>query len=138
MPVVDIKLNALLPEATLRVLAAECSAALASSFEKSCPSVLVSINHGPLFVDGSTAPAAWVVVRSAIELSIETKRLLCQRFSEILTVHCALEPERVFLLLSLVPPEDAWSLTPTGPICVTERRSFEKLATMQPTQAATV
>jgi hypothetical protein len=136
MPVVDIKLNLMLPDATVQALAAEFGGAVRSCFEKTCPSVMVSFSNGPLFVDGSAAPAAWIVVRSAMELGIETKRRLCQQFSEILASRCAVAPERVFLFLSRVMPQDAWNLSPAGPTCVADRSPVDNATRKLPAQAA--
>lgn len=126
MPVIDIKLNLTLTEATLQALAAEFASTLGRSFERACPKVMVSFDNGPLFVNGSSAPAAWVVVRSAVGLPVEAKRNLCQRFAESLAAHADIAPERLFLLVSSVPPEDTWNMTASGPICVAERLAVEE------------
>jgi hypothetical protein len=128
MPVVDIKLNVSLPETTIQALATEFAAALGSSFEKTCPRVMVSVEHGPLFVDGSAAPAAWVVVRSAKDLGIEDKRRLCRDFFTILNRRCPIDPARVFVFLTRVAAEDTWNMTSSGPCCVADRIATERAA----------
>lgn len=121
MPVVDIKLNLVLSEAAVAALAADISAAIAGAFDGSCPSVMVCVDQGVLFVNATPAPAAWVLVRSAMDLSIAAKRRLCQHFSEILCTRHAIAPERVFLQMSRILPEDAWNLSASGPTCVADR-----------------
>lgn len=121
MPVVDIKVNVSLSEETLATLSREVTAALSASLDQSCASVLVAHSQGPLFVNGSSAPAAWIQILSAVDMSIDAKRGLCGRLGDILATHCAIEPARVFLQLSRVLPEDAWNLGAQGPRCVADR-----------------
>jgi hypothetical protein len=131
MPVIDIKLNVSLSGADTQALAAELTEALGSASERTCPRVLVSVEYGALFVDGSAAPAAWVIVRSANDLlsaeqGLQAKRQLCRYFCEILERRCAVPPERVFFLVSRVLPEDTWNGTSSGPMCVADRKTIER------------
>lgn len=130
MPAVHIKLNVTLSESETQALATELARAIGDAYARRCPRSLVSIDFGPIFVDGSASPAAWVVVRSAADLGsaefgLEAKRGLCRRFCEILMRCCAVVPGRVFFLVSRVSPEDAWNGSEAGPVCVADRKSVE-------------
>jgi phenylpyruvate tautomerase PptA (4-oxalocrotonate tautomerase family) len=121
MPVVEIKLNVTVSEQVLAALSAEVTVALCDSLDPSCATVMVSHTKGPIFVNRTSAPAAWVQVRSAVDLEIEAKRAFCRRLGEALAKHCGLDPQHVFLQLSRIASEDAWNLTAQGPRCVRDR-----------------
>jgi hypothetical protein len=121
MPVVDIKLNVVLAESTIDAVVTEVTQALGAWLDRTCASVMVSYGSGPLYVNGSPAPAALVEVRIVAELPVEAKRQLCQRLGGIVADRCAVDPGRVFLQVSRVSPDDAWNLTAQGARCVLDR-----------------
>jgi hypothetical protein len=121
MPVIDLKFNIEVGEVVLDAVVADVTQALAGCLNEVCASVMISTSYGPLHVDRSSAPAALVAVRTAVDLCIETKRCLCQLLGDILTHHCAISPCRVYLQLSHISPEDAWNITPVGPRCALDR-----------------
>ena len=128
MPVVDIKVNVPLSEQTVAALSCEVTEALAASLDPSCTGVLVAHSEGPIFVNASSAPAAWIRILTATDMSIEAKRCLCGRLGDIVAKHGAIDPGRVFLQLSRVAPEDAWNLGPDGPRCVLDRMCAQRPA----------